>query len=542
METYFVRADGVLTDKSLATEALYDGTGATALSPAGLNANSGTWGPGDVIRIEDDDVYDTQLTIAGFGTEAAPIIVRGPSTSRRAQISVSGAQACMALDGQYIYAYFFTGSGEEDGGGDDCFVVLPGSGNAGSGYTIKYIDCDVLVNDGGDGFGIASAVSDTSEAECIRCVVAAVTGATNQGFTCHDSQRLKLTDCETTAACLIGVAPVGAYCQVNGGTFRGIEESFYIANGVLMEVNGATVYADAATTSSIVDVNGASTFIANDCNIHHLAPSTNSSNVKDAGGSATFNGGTYTYSATGTSGWEYAPNGTVNFLDVDFTFINMGARFLRNNAAGGVWTIKRCTVDLSAIAGSGVRIMFESRNTSGSDACEAIGNLWIGGGLPNDFHLIRASVGMVGTLDIHHNTFYGMDGTGNCFWNQLATGTGAITSYNNIFDDCTDPYDGAVGLTKDYNCFSGTTPDEGDANGITPTDPLFVDVATNNFRLNPASPCRGAGLEYWSTPADRPIGIDRLFIPVRAGSPDLGGVGAEPGWVAPTPVNISLAV
>src|SRR5207247_3457083 len=86
------------------------------------------------------------------------------------------------------------------------------------------------------------------------------------------------------------------------------------------------------------------------------------------------------------------------------------------------------------------------------------------------------------------------------------TGGGITTnSYNNILWGNTTTIDMANNgqLYADHNDFGNTNwPGEGNINA----DPLFVDAAARNYRLQPASPCRGTGRDGADRGVTYPLG------------------------------------
>lgn len=505
MPTYFVRHDGTQTSKA---NALQGGAAARALSVAGFNGE--TFSAGDEIIFENSGTYTSAATISATGTAALPIIVRGPSATDRPVLQPSTG-ACFRATGDYIHVKNFQGIGIDD----DCFAVGPNSGTAGDGYTVKFYDCLAVSNSADDGFGSASPGSDASKFEFVRCEARAITGAANQGFTCHDNQDLLMTDCVTTSACETAIGVIGNSCTVNGGIFYATADIFYIAQGCIVTVNDADLYATPSSNSAIGDLNdsGSSLYI-NDCYCEVSATSTGHTDIKATGQVIEFNGGTLKYAGTGTSGFEYTADGTVRFVNGCRIILSgaMGLRFLRNVAGGGVFVVDSCTIDLSAVTGTTTRVIFEARNTSNGLGSALVNSLILGGS-PQNCTIVRTADACVATIDIFNNVFDGILATSNaCYRTLKTTATGRSRIRNNIFYNCTDAINGSNGVIKDYNVYCGGTPDESDTNGST-SDPVFVDQANDDYRLSSSSPfiSNGNGVSgatdraglRWSNPPSR---------------------------------------
>jgi len=89
-----------------------------------------------------------------------------------------------------------------------------------------------------------------------------------------------------------------------------------------------------------------------------------------------------------------------------------------------------------------------------------------------------------------------------------------VTIQNNIFNDCgTIVGDGLAGWSADYNCWYGCTDRLVGAHDVT-TDPLFVNEAGNDFRLQAASDCIDAGINKG--------------LPYYGSAPDLGRYEYQP--------------
>lgn len=486
MTTYYVRHDGTQTNKA---NALFGGTPARALSVAGFNGE--TFAPGDEIIFENSGTYTSSITFGQTGSASAPIVVRGPSIDNRPLIQPSSSGVGIRATGDHLRVMYF----QAIGNGDDCFSVGAGSGKADDGYTVKFSDCLVLSNSTDDGFGASSPGSDDSQFEYIRCEARAVTGAGNQGFTNHDDQLMRLTDCVTTATCETGIGVIGNGVEINGGTFRATTDVIFAGQGCQVVANNASFYADAASTSELFDLNQAGTsVILNDCYCEVTATSTGAAAIKASGQLIRFNGGRLVYAGTGTSGFEYTADGTVEFTGgVEIVLKGaMGARLLRNVAGGGIIIVDRASIDVSALTGTTTRVIFEWRNTSngvGSRFCNAL----IVGPAPQNLIVTRTADGCVATLDIFNNTAHDISAAGCIFHqNQKSGATGSTRMRNNILDDVTDGLSGTNALTKDYNVYSNGTPDESDTNGAT-ADPVFVDADGGDFRLAPTSPYRSNG-------------------------------------------------
>ncbi|MGE0289530.1 MAG: hypothetical protein AB7I42_26075 [Bradyrhizobium sp.] len=486
MTTYYVRHDGTQTNKA---NAKFGGAAARALSVSGFNNE--TFAAGDEIIFENSGTYTSSITFGQTGTAAAPIVMRGPAVDNRPLIQPSSSGVGIRATGEHLRVMYF----QAIGNGDDCFSVGANSGKDGDGYTVKFSDCLTVSNSTDDGFGASSPGSDDSQFEYIRCEARAVTGAGNQGFTNHDDQLMRLTDCVVTETCDTALGVIGAGCEINGGTYRAITDVIFASQGCQVVANNANFYADAAATSELVDLNSADTSVTfNDCYCEVTATSTGASAVKAAGQFIRFNGGRLVYAGTGTSGFEYTADGTIEFIGgVEIELVGaMGARLLRNVAGGGKIIVDRASIDVSRLTGTTTRVIFEWRNTSNGLGSRFCHNLIVGPA-PQNLIVTRTADGCVATVDIFNNTVHDISASGCIFHqNQKSGATGLTRMRNNILDDVTDGLSGTNGLFKDRNVYSNGTPDESDTNGGT-ADPVFADADGGDFRLALTSPYRSNG-------------------------------------------------
>lgn len=141
-----------------------------------------------------------------------------------------------------------------------------------------------------------------------------------------------------------------------------------------------------------------------------------------------------------------------------------------------------------------------------------------------------------GSHDIQfiHNTFIG---DGSLSWGvEINSGVTNITVQDNIFYHQENGYGylpkrGSTGLNAGHNCVYTTTrtppgsPMPGDAWGL---DPLFIGYASDDFRLQPGSPCAGIGVVYdanaptataSNTPSVTPSRTPTPITPSRTPSP-----------------------
>lgn len=485
---YYVRHDGTQTNKA---NAIRGGVASQALSVAGFNGE--TFSPGDEIIFERSGVYTSVIQVSGNGTAAAPIVVRGPgpAESQHAVVQVSG-QNGISVTGNHLQVKNFSVTADSD----KCFYV--GSNSGIGGYTVKFVDCIAVANPGGDGFGTNSVASDATEWECVRCEARAITGVNNQGFTSHVDQLTLLTDCKTTIACETAMTMIGAETIVDGGEYYAFDTVFKFGQQCAGIINGAIGVADGASTARLVAVDSDGTHVTfNDCTLRHESASTTNNSLTNSDVSITFNGGSLTYSGGATSGFEWATSGAAGGV-LRFTggcvikLKAMGARLARTNTAGGAIILDRVILDLSEVSGTGTIIALEVRNTS-NGLKSSITNSLIIGPVPSNFVVMRMLDNTVSPVEIFNNTFANIAGTGSdVIASLLSTATAAISIRNNIFHNCVDAIQGTTGITKDYNVYSGTTPNESDTNGAT-SDPVFVDEARGNYRLAPTSPYRSNG-------------------------------------------------
>lgn len=488
MPRYYVRHDGTQTNKSAA---LLGGVAAAALSIAGLNASA--FLPGDEIYLERSGVYTTNITFNHTGTADNPIVLTGPGPddSSRAKFKVSGVIGAL-ITGNYIHVKNMHIIADSD----DCFMTAVGSGDAGDGRTIKYYDC-VAENTNGDGFGTGSNGSSTTQCEWIRCEARLIIGANNQGFTNHDNQRTTLTDCKTTPSCETAMTFIGDECIVNGGEFYAYDTVFFASGGCALTINNAKGYVDALTSTRLVRASNAATRIVfNDCELYHMASSTNFNSIVGDDVQITFNGGSFYYEGTNTSAFEFG-TGAAGSL-VQFTggcrvsVGNMGLRFIRTLTTGGAFRFDGCIVDLSRASAAGSIVFLESRTTSNA-LLNWIRGCLILGDVPDSFVFARINDGTVSSLDVFNNTFVGLVGSNtDCIATSLSSATATLTVRSNIFHNCSDAIQGTTGVVKDYNVYSGTTPNESDTNGLT-SDPQFRDAANGDYTLLAVSPCRESG-------------------------------------------------
>ena len=470
MTTYYVRHDGTQTVKA---NALVGGAAALALSVAGFNAE--TFVAGDTIIFENSGTYTTPIVFAATGTALAPITIQGPAADERnhADVKVTGANG-ITVTGSHLRVRNFNLWGNSD----KCIYI--GNSSGVGGYTIKIYDCIAMENAGGDGFGTNSTANDASEVEWIRCEARAITGANNQGFTNHIDQKTIMTDCSTTSACETAMTMIGNYCEVNGGSFIATDVVFYASQGCQLVVNDATGLANTALARIFkVDLSGQ--IIFNDCTLSHLAPSVTNNSIVNDNVSVIINGGTFNYSATPTSGVEWAtsgPNALLKFAKgVVINMIAMGARLARTNASGGNIIVQGAFINCADVGGSGTRVLFEIRNTSNGALSVFSGNVVIGP-TPANFFVWRQPISGTSPIFVCHNAFMNITGSGSAVLsNQLATATAVWSVYNNIFYNCTDAISGTTSLTSDYNVCYGGTPVEADAHAQTFT-PLFAGGTT----------------------------------------------------------------
>lgn len=489
MAIYYVRHDGTQTNKA---NALLGGVAALALSVAGFNAES--FSPGDEIIFERSGYYTSVIQINDSGVDGNPIIYRGPGAleSQHAQIRVAG-QNGISITGNYIHVKNFSIWATSD----KCVFIATNSGNLGAGLTVKVYDCIAQANSNGDGFGIGSTASDTSQVEFIRCEARAIIGTNNQGFTNHVDQGMVLTDCRTTRDCETAMTVLGSWCVVNGGEFHAYDTVFKNGQTCLLTVNNAIGVAGYATTARLfsVDTDGTD-MIFNNCTLRQELISTTNNSLVNNTVSVTINGGSLTMEGTPTSLIEWttsgAAGGVFRMRGVHLIVGNIGARLLRTNTAGGAIEIDRCIIDIRNMTGSGVQILFELRNTSNGLRSRIANNLVLGNVL-SSFVFARVQDACVSPLDIYNNTFVGIKGaSSDVIASLLSTATATITIRNNIFADCLDAVQGSTGVVKDYNVYCLGTPNESDTNGLT-SDPLFVDAANGDYRLLNTSPCKESG-------------------------------------------------
>jgi hypothetical protein len=424
MTQYFVRHDGTQTNKA---NALEGGAAAKALSIAGFNGE--TFAAGDEIIFERSGYYTARINFTGTGTADSPITLRGPGPAEheRALGRVSGVNG-MVVTGNYLHVKNFHMIADSD----DCFITAVGSGDAGDGYTVKYFDC-VAENSNGDGFGTGSNGSSTTECEWIRCEARRIVGANNQGFTNHDDQRTILTDCKTTKECETAMTVIGNSCIVNGGEFYAYDVVFFASNACNLVVNNAIGVADVLSTTRLmrVSVDG-SRITFNNCDLRHMASSTNFNSLVNNNVQITINGGTFYYEGLNTSAFEYATAGAVGGIvrftgGCRITVGTMGLRFIRTLATGGAFRIDGCIIDLSRIAAAGNIVFLESRTTSNALLNWIRGNLILGD-VPDNFVFARVNDGTVSGLDVANNTFVGLIGTNtDCIASSLSSATAALT-------------------------------------------------------------------------------------------------------------------
>lgn len=468
MTTYYVRHDGTQTDKANATGG---GAPGDALSLAGFNAE--TFAAGDEIIFERSGTYTGVIQVAGTGTLAEPIVVRGPGAneSEHAVVSVTG-QNGISITGSHLHVKNFSISCNSD----KCVFIGNASGIGG--YTVKVFDCIAVQNPAGDGFGTNSAAADVTECEFIRCEARAITGANNQGFTNHVDQKMILTDCRTTRACEFAMVNIGAECIVNGGEYYASDTVFQFGEQCTGIINNAVAVADVSTQSRLFTISNDGTHLTlNNCTLKQLAPSTRNNSLINNTVSITINGGSFEYSGTNTSGFEWgtagAAGGVLAFRGVRITLGRIGARFLRTLTTGGAVVFDRCFIDLRNMTSASVINFAEIRNTSNGLQSSFTNNIIMAGEVASQV-FVRCPTGMVSNVRFWNNVIYGFKGSNaDVILNQLGSATAAITVFNNVFYDCADAIAGTTGLTANYNNYSGGTPSEGDTNASA-ADPLFV--------------------------------------------------------------------
>jgi hypothetical protein len=505
MATYAVSESG--TALSLEASAYIPGdpfVDARSMSVSTFNTQQTNLVAGDVVY------FDTGLTstvaITQGGTEELPIWYRGTSDSSRCAITTTLTSACLTVAGNHIRVRYFNGT---QTGTADCFCVLADSGKQGGGYSVKILDCTAMDNNGdGDGFAMNSTASDDSEAEFIRCISDDITGAGDQGFTHHENQRMRLTDCETTTNCETGIAPVGAYLEVNGGTFTcdGNAQKVVSASSCECVFNEATLTAPAGT-SELVDFQTSTpgtSMTFNQCTL--TANGGTVSFLRNADDLLDINGGTLTLNAADPA-FETLNNGTIR--------VRGGCRVTATTIGSGVFQAINngnfiCESSIFDFSGSDAGTLFDMRTpTSGSEACQVSGCLFIGSSTSQIIVFAFLS-GCVANFGIYNNTFVGFTGgSSRIVDDNTVSATADIRAFNNIFDDCDDAFDGLLSVTKDYNVYSNGTPDESDASGLT-ADPQFVDAGSENYRLITTSLAYKSGSSQWNA---RPLGLDGVPFP-----------------------------
>jgi hypothetical protein len=129
--------------------------------------------------------------------------------------------------------------------------------------------------------------------------------------------------------------------------------------------------------------------------------------------------------------------------------------------------------------------------------------------------------------------------------NTASYSGGGIWSTNGALNNCVIYYNDAPNgpnwagsgfragpAPQSYCC---TTPDSGGQGCIT-NEPLFVDLAGNNFRLQSTSPCVNAGYNPYA-----PVGPDLDGNPrIEGGTVDIGAYEFQPSSSIPLPLLLSI--
>ena len=229
----------------------------------------------------------------------------------------------------------------------------------------------------------------------------------------------------------------------------------------------------------------------------------------DASG-AVFDGG------GGAVKWTFHDNGSVTLEKCTFQNAKTASGqtlFSLGDSAGNTFafTMANCIfkdIIMLASANNQSGIVGTSGNAAGSQVIAIANSLFHHCSKENTTYpaaYIAVKWGMTsGSITVTNCTIYGNQTDSNLsidHFNGTGTSSGAgdaeVTLKNNIFQHtgiALDMDNSSVFITEtvDYNCFNGTINNPAGTGNIT-SDPLFVDVANENFNLRPSSPCLNTG-------------------------------------------------
>jgi len=200
---------------------------------------------------------------------------------------------------------------------------------------------------------------------------------------------------------------------------------------------------------------------------------------------------------------------------------------IRLRASADTTTIQRVIfTSLTADSGVGVFVRDDSNNTT---VKYCLFNNCSRGVYFYDVDGVNPPTG----LFLYNNTLYDYDLAG--LWIDANTDASEVTARNNIFygdgscngvDD-----DGANEADLNYNCYYNNATDVAGSssvggNGLANTDPLMVDPANGNYRLQALSPCRDNGDATLGLTSD----ITGRLVPLGS-APDIGAYEyMKPRW------------
>ncbi|MDP2741739.1 MAG: hypothetical protein Q8O66_03590 [bacterium] len=478
--TYYVRADGTAANRALATGPATDPSQAMSLAVY----NSSIFSPGDTIYFSAQGGTYTSTTTLSSEIAALHIVSSGDASSDINYVGLSdgdgGAKPLIDVSADasspggilivgknYVTVRNFRIKGS---GGKKAFYFKSNSGIAGSGYTIKARDIDVLSNYG----------SSTGDSDCFA-----------SGNSTNDGSQAEFWDI-TATGCHESGAPASSYqaltlheygkAKIHTANFS--DSNYWILNTVSteLEIDNLT-----ATTPRIAGI-----MLANN------ASASNSIIVTDSNLSLGGTGGFITAQADADPGALLSISNSI----IDISGTNAGIDTIRG-------TVKLFNNWITATSATWGQSLPDGHT------------LWLYNnvlnGLPTTF------LASAGTANIYNNTVYNSSASGT-FVNQTA---GTLNLKNNIFENITDVLNSSGGTSNISNNIYYNSSNEGGDGSLT-SDPLFTTVGTD-FSLQSISPAINTGTSLGSDYDDAIYPGSTWPSSVTTADQDLRGAGWEIG-------------